>query len=168
MKNLFLVYILIFAIIIFFFKKQILDVVGVKTIDNDINNLHPAIKNKVLLFFADVNKTLGYNLKIVEGYRSIKRQSELYEQGRSLPGKKVSNAKGGSSYHNYGLAIDIFDAKLGYNINYEKIHPIGLKYGFNNGSAWNDKGHFEYRAGKTVNQLLAMVELQKTDYPNLT
>ena len=30
----------------------------------------------------------------------------MYAQGRTKPGSIVTNAKGGSSFHNYGLAID--------------------------------------------------------------
>jgi peptidoglycan L-alanyl-D-glutamate endopeptidase CwlK len=32
----------------------------------------------------------------------------LYAIGRTKPGKKVTKAKGGTSYHNYGLAFDIY------------------------------------------------------------
>jgi peptidoglycan L-alanyl-D-glutamate endopeptidase CwlK len=43
---------------------------------------------------------------ITQGYRSIAEQDALYAQGRTKPGPIVTNAKGGTSYHNYGLAID--------------------------------------------------------------
>jgi peptidoglycan LD-endopeptidase CwlK len=43
----------------------------------------------------------------VQGYRSIAEQNELYAQGRKKPGKIVTNARGGYSYHNFGLAFDI-------------------------------------------------------------
>lgn len=33
-------------------------------------------------------------------------QDELYAQGRTAPGPIVTNAKGGQSPHNYGLAVD--------------------------------------------------------------
>jgi peptidoglycan L-alanyl-D-glutamate endopeptidase CwlK len=41
-----------------------------------------------------------------EGLRSFERSDELYAQGRTKPGKIVTNAKGGDSIHNYGLAAD--------------------------------------------------------------
>jgi peptidoglycan L-alanyl-D-glutamate endopeptidase CwlK len=34
-------------------------------------------------------------------------QAALYAQGRTTPGRIVTNAKPGQSAHNYGLAIDI-------------------------------------------------------------
>ena len=40
------------------------------------------------------------------GYRSMDEQRKLYAKGRSEPGKIVTYAKEGQSYHNYGLAFD--------------------------------------------------------------
>ena len=45
-------------------------------------------------------------VRIVQGYRTFAEQAAIYAQGRTKPGKIVSNASPGSSYHNYGLAID--------------------------------------------------------------
>jgi peptidoglycan LD-endopeptidase CwlK len=39
-------------------------------------------------------------------YRSPAEQDALYAQGRTLPGKVVTHAKGGESLHNRGLAVD--------------------------------------------------------------
>jgi peptidoglycan L-alanyl-D-glutamate endopeptidase CwlK len=47
------------------------------------------------------------------GYRSIEQQDRLYAQGRTKPGKIVTNARGGQSPHNYGLAIDLAPLKNG-------------------------------------------------------
>jgi peptidoglycan L-alanyl-D-glutamate endopeptidase CwlK len=38
--------------------------------------------------------------------RSIAEQDALYAQSRTKPGKRVTNAKGGSSAHNFGYALD--------------------------------------------------------------
>ncbi len=43
---------------------------------------------------------------VYEGLRSRERQNELYAQGRTAPGKIVTNAQGGQSFHNYGYALD--------------------------------------------------------------
>jgi len=45
-------------------------------------------------------------IRIVQGLRTIDEQNAIYAQGRTKPGKIVTKAKGGHSYHNYGLAID--------------------------------------------------------------
>lgn len=43
---------------------------------------------------------------ITQGMRTIAQQNELYAQGRTKKGDIVTNARGGDSFHNYGLAID--------------------------------------------------------------
>jgi len=63
----------------------------------------------------------GYNLRVTSFYRSFEEQNALYEQGRSVVGQIVTNAKGGQSLHNYGVAFDIVDRNLGYNIDWEKV-----------------------------------------------
>jgi peptidoglycan L-alanyl-D-glutamate endopeptidase CwlK len=40
------------------------------------------------------------------GLRTFEDQDELYAQGRTKPGRIVTNARGGDSWHNYGLAAD--------------------------------------------------------------
>jgi len=70
-----------------------------------INDIFPLVKKKfkALQFFA---KLLGTPIKMVEGYRSAERQNELYKQR-----PKVTNAKGGESMHQYGIALDYCFAK---------------------------------------------------------
>lgn len=70
--------------------------------------LHPAVREEVVKLIDQAEKQLPPNLaiRIVQGLRTIEEQNALYAQGRTKPGNIVTNAKGGSSYHNYGLAID--------------------------------------------------------------
>ena len=42
----------------------------------------------------------GVSVLLICTYRSAKEQDELYEQGRTKPGRIVTNAKGGKSKHN--------------------------------------------------------------------
>lgn len=46
-------------------------------------------------------------VRIICGTRSYAEQDALYEQGRTKPGKRVTNARGGYSNHNFGTAVDI-------------------------------------------------------------
>lgn len=48
----------------------------------------------------------GIYVLITQSYRSISEQDALYAQGRTKPGKIVTNAKGGQSFHNFGLGLD--------------------------------------------------------------
>lgn len=70
--------------------------------------LHPAVRDEVITLITEAEKKLLPNLaiRIVQGLRTIAEQNALYAKGRTAPGSIVTNAKGGSSYHNYGLAID--------------------------------------------------------------
>jgi peptidoglycan L-alanyl-D-glutamate endopeptidase CwlK len=70
--------------------------------------LHPAVRDEVIKLITEVEKGFPSNLavRIVQGLRTIEEQNILYMQGRTKPGSIVTNARGGSSYHNYGLAID--------------------------------------------------------------
>ncbi|MFB4163977.1 M15 family metallopeptidase [Alteribacillus sp. JSM 102045] len=43
---------------------------------------------------------------MTDEYRFVEEQNNLFAQGRSEHGNVVTNAEGGESYHNYGLAID--------------------------------------------------------------
>lgn len=44
---------------------------------------------------------------VIEGHRSYARSDELYAQGRSKAGPIVTNARGGESAHNFGIAGDL-------------------------------------------------------------
>ena len=72
--------------------------------------MHPKIRQEVLKIYEEINEALT-NPKVFcrfsQTLRTIEEQNELYAQGRTKKGKIVTNARGGSSYHNYGLAIDI-------------------------------------------------------------
>jgi len=49
----------------------------------------------------------GYTVKLIQGTRSYAEQNALYAQGRTAPGRRVTNARGGYSNHNFGIAFDI-------------------------------------------------------------
>lgn len=75
-----------------------------------IAEAHPLIRNKLLADYLECNNRIlgkGVRLRFSHVYRSFETQKELYAAGRTLPGKIVTNAKPGRSYHNYGLAFDI-------------------------------------------------------------
>lgn len=79
------------------------------TIDR-IKLMHPKVRKEVeeMYIYAN-NKLLGKGVRLRFAYtlRTIEEQNSLYAQGRTKPGNIVTNAKGGQSYHNFGLAFDI-------------------------------------------------------------
>lgn len=81
-----------------------------------ITTAHPAIRNQLLEIYLEICGSLAgiSQCRFTEVRRSPTRQAELYAQGRSKPGKIVTNAKPWESSHQYGLAIDyclIIDGK---------------------------------------------------------
>ena len=45
-------------------------------------------------------------VKVISGHRTWEEQDALYAKGRTKPGKRVTNARGGYSNHNFGTAVD--------------------------------------------------------------
>lgn len=123
--------------------------------------LHPSIRVEALTLLNQAETLIDSNLKIrvVQGLRTIEQQNKLYAQGRTAPGSKVTNARGGSSYHNYGLAIDLcwliqqadrsykFSDTKSWNFgpNFRKIVALFKEHGWVYGGDWltPDKPHFE-------------------------
>jgi hypothetical protein len=64
--------------------------------------LHPYARSLVQKA-ADV----GIQIKIISGLRTFAEQDALFAQGRTAPGNKVTNARGGFSNHNFGIAFDV-------------------------------------------------------------
>lgn len=111
---------------------------------------------------------IGTPIRVTEGYRSIERQNQLYAQGRTLPGVIVTNAKGGESNHNYGIAFDIVFRKEGYNATstqWKAIADHAKKLGLAWGGDWKniiDKPHFELTFGYTLDDFKkGAVDLKK-------
>jgi peptidoglycan LD-endopeptidase CwlK len=63
-------------------------------------------------------------LRVTQGLRSWSEQAQLYAQGRSAPGKVVTNAEPGHSWHNFGLAVDVVPFDLEGQPDWNTSHPI--------------------------------------------
>jgi peptidoglycan LD-endopeptidase CwlK len=107
-------------------------------------------------------KAQGITLVITSGSRTYEEQNALFAQGRSKPGKIVTNARGGQSNHNFGLAFDvtIFKGKtpVWESPQYKAVGALGKRLGLKWGGDWRgglvDEPHFEYNPkGYTVAQL---------------
>lgn len=82
--------------------------------------LHPKIRDEVAELIGKIEvSNPSFTIRIVQSLRTIEEQNELWAQGRTKPGNVVTKAKGGLSYHNYGLAIDfclIYNGKISWDI----------------------------------------------------
>jgi peptidoglycan L-alanyl-D-glutamate endopeptidase CwlK len=95
----------------------------------------------------------GIHVKVIAGLRTFEEQEALYAQGRTKPGAIVTKARGGHSWHNFGLAFDIgifsADGKeyYGESEDYLKCGRIGESLGLTWGGSWasfQDEPHFQY------------------------
>ena len=94
----------------------------------------------------------GISVKVIGGSRTYAEQNELYAQGRTKPGKVVTKARGGQSWHNFGMAFDIgifsTDGKkyYGESAAYKEVGMIGESLGLEWGGHWEfvDEPHFQY------------------------
>lgn len=81
-----------------------------KVTQDRISKLHPSVRDEVTKIINEINTNVlkgRAKVRISQGLRTFAEQDALYAQGRTKPGKKVTNAKGGQSIHNYGFAVDI-------------------------------------------------------------
>ena len=115
-------------------------------------------------------KSFGYEYKAISGNRTWEEQEKIYAQGRTAPGKIVTNAKPGFSNHNYGIAVDMGVFKEGKYLDgnkpseaeafHRKAAEIGKKYNLEWGGSWKsfkDYPHFEWKTGKTLAQMRQLV-----------
>jgi len=69
------------------------------------HTLYPPFLARVELLSARCRER-GRDYHAISGLRSMEDQAKLYAQGRTAPGKIVTNAKPGYSAHQYGIAVD--------------------------------------------------------------
>ena len=83
----------------------------------DIAELSPKVQPMCLKFIGAC-QAAGIDILITSTYRDNESQNALYAQGRTAKGRKVTNAKGGQSFHNYRVAFDfvpIINGKAQWN-----------------------------------------------------
>lgn len=95
----------------------------------------------------------GIYICVAQGFRSFAEQDALYAQGRTKPGSIVTNARGGQSNHNYGVAVDLClytqdgsDVIWTVEGNFRKVIAAMKAQGFKWGGDWvsfKDYPHFE-------------------------
>ncbi|MGZ4000142.1 MAG: M15 family metallopeptidase [Mucilaginibacter sp.] len=161
-----------------------------------LNLLHPKLRDKAIACYNQAVAKTPYNVHpyIIQTYRSIKESDHDYELGRTIVnpdgrsaskpmGDIISDAKGGTSWHNYGLALDfglLYNGKPVYygdsadvNKNWAIVVGIFEKAGFNWGHYFphlQDDPHLECKMGQTINGLLEKYHagdfIEGTEYIN--
>lgn len=73
------------------------------TSEERLSEVHPELSRRIHQL-ADL---LSFPIIITQGLRTYQQQDSLYAQGRTTPGKIVTEARGGYSMHNFGMAVDV-------------------------------------------------------------
>lgn len=136
----------------------------------NIRTLNLKAQETARVFLGAFTAQTDFVVKIISGTRTYAEQNLLYAQGRTRPGRKVTNARGGSSNHNFGIAWDIGifveGRYLGDSPLYKRAATIaltatmGLEWG-GNWTTFVDKPHYQLVTGKTTAQVRALFESGK-------
>jgi peptidoglycan L-alanyl-D-glutamate endopeptidase CwlK len=137
-----------------------------------IELLHPALKDEARAIYAEICQALskGVICRFSHTFRSNAEQDALFKKR-----PQVTKAKGGQSYHNYGLAIDIvlildkdgngtyetasWNTKLDFDkdgvSDWQEVVAIFKRYGWTWGGDWKfiDTPHFQKTFGKSIAEL---------------
>lgn len=146
-----------------------------------LERLHPKIRKEVIKMYREQvipALTGGVYCRITHTLRTFQEQDELYKLGREKlfdeDGKRigiVTNAKGGQSYHNFCLAVDIcimssrtatwdqaVDLDKDGKPDWWEVIAIFKENGWEAGADWKGKlrdfPHFQKTFGYTTKQLL--------------
>lgn len=121
--------------------------------------LFPPFEYKLKLLMEEIQKR-NLNCQVFHLIRTWEEQDELYSQGRTKPGAKVTNARGGESWHNYGMAADLvfrnakgvwtWDASLPWLMMGTAAEQVGLRWG----GRWKtpDLPHVEWKSAIAVQE----------------
>ena len=115
----------------------------------DLDLIFPPFLEKILNVVASCNER-GFPYHATRGYDTYGAQMALWAKGRTMRGIKVTNAKGGQSAHNFGLAVDfVLDSQKeipgiqpdwsaeAYRVLIEEAKKVGL----HSGMSYNDYPH---------------------------
>ncbi len=126
-----------------------------------LEDLLPHVQEKAELFLDKCRKQ-GIDVLIYCTYRSFEEQEAEYAKGRTVAGKKTTNARGGDSFHNWGRAFDCVPmangrAQWNDKETYAIMGEIGKQIGFDWGGYWKfvDRPHFQWTDGMTIKQIRA-------------
>ncbi|MBS1140775.1 MAG: hypothetical protein H6R13_2228 [Proteobacteria bacterium] len=119
--------------------------------------LQPDFVQRLLVVFKLMKERHGYEMVLIEGYRSPERQAQLFAQG-----PHVTQAGANMSYHQHGLAADSAFLRNGQVVisekdpwamrGYQLYGEIAEQVGFAWGGRWKmlDYGHVELRMPGTL------------------
>jgi peptidoglycan L-alanyl-D-glutamate endopeptidase CwlK len=132
----------------------------------NINDLIPKVKSMCEEFIRKCDEA-GIDVIITSTYRDDESQTALYNQGRTTPGKIVTKAKAGESYHNWRCAFDfvpVVNGKPQWNdiALFTKCGQIAKSCGLEWAGDWKtfkEYPHCQYTGGLNWRQLQAGMKI---------
>lgn len=133
-----------------------------------IQTLHLKAQEAARTFLSTV-RAQGIDARILSGTRTYAEQNALYRKGRfGNPPPRVTNARGGQSNHNFGIAWDIGVFQNGNYLPdsplYDQAAQIGLAAGIvglewgGNWTSFKDRPHYQMATQFNITQLRARFE----------
>lgn len=129
-----------------------------------LDDLLPPVRQRVDRFLANA-KAQGIDLLVTSTYRDNASQEALYAQGRTAPGRIVTNARAGQSFHNHRCAVDVVPIRNGKPVwdakdaIWQTVGRLGKEAGLEWAGDWKGRlremAHFQYTGGLTLAQLQA-------------
>jgi hypothetical protein len=121
--------------------------------------VHPLLSERGVRLL-DQCAAAGLALMVTQGLRSMAEQDALFAQGRTAPGRIVTNARAGHSYHNFGLAFDVLVLDAMGKADWDTSNPgwhlagqVGKSLGLEWGGDWQDfpdLPHFQLTGGLSL------------------
>lgn len=119
-------------------------------------------------------------VEVISGLRSWSQQAALYAQGRTKPGRIVTKARPGSSWHNYGLAIDLGLFQTGIYLDalretlaevlYNQLGNLAAQHGIEWAGNWKsfpEGPHFQVTFGLSLAQARERMEANGYDHQKI-
>lgn len=132
-----------------------------------LSDLLPCARIRAERFIAACAKQ-GIDVLITSTYRDNESQAAIYAQGRTAPGRRITNAKPGQSFHNYRIAFDfvpIVNGKAIWNdvALFEHCGEVAESVGLEWAGRWKsfkELAHCQYSGG------LSLADLQNGKRPS--
>ena len=125
-----------------------------------LTDLLPAARIRAVRFI-NLCASEGIDILITSTYRDAESQAALYAQGRSMPGRIVTNAQAGQSFHNWKVAFDfvpLVNGKCDWQDTalFTRCGELGESVGLEWAGRWEsfkEPAHLQYTGGLTLAEL---------------
>lgn len=127
----------------------------------DLADLHPAVAARARAHVAAC-RAEGIDLLVTCTWRDPAEQARLYAQGRTAPGRIVTNARPGQSLHEYRVAYDVVPLRAGKPVwgtsgedarLWARVGALGEAQGLEWAGRWRrfrEYPHFQFTGGRPL------------------